>query len=427
MVTGPLAEVDGGRRHHLVRRTHPGTRRWRRRDGGAVTDHRRTTIHDRTVSLYARPDDKHPIEVRCADRHAARRAAERIERTRDSKRLEPDTPLYAAFAAWAWWGTGHLDPTDSWPKYRSRMRTILTLTGGTTMAAADRDWYGRLHQECVNRGWTESQLKSLATVISAFATWCVDTPGRWSGPRPSGGSHSQLHRHYRALARTQHGSATTKIRPEHCPNISDADAFGAVLGEHAANRWGPEYACWSHAPRLQIVTGCRLMELPVLRADSFELGAAGDASVHVSAQYKDGRHAPGAPGAGPTKNKGERDARIWTSQAQWVRSRCEEAAERPGGLLVPLPPELATGTRQLQSLLSRAIEAHEYRWTSHDHRKAYISWNLATRDEGGYGYSPARIRHWVGHSTTELIERCYWVPTPGANDDNHQPGERPRR
>lgn len=56
-------------------------------------------------------------------------------------------------------------------------------------------------------------------------------------------------------------------------------------------------------------------------------------------------------------------------------------------------------------LLNQTIDDHGYRWTSHAHRRAYISWNLATRDEGGYGCSPARVAQWVGHSDIQQITR----------------------
>lgn len=382
------------------------------------------TVHGTSVCLYARPTDTTMFELACVDQAAARVAADRIAVARAAKQFDPTTPLYAVMLSWAWWGTGHLDPQDSWPKYRGTMGKILRLTGGVGLGAADRDWYSRVHEKCIKDGWTVSNLESLATVFSSFATWCVGSRDRWDGPRPGGTGLQQIHSAFRAEARTADPD-TPLIRKSHCPNVEQADAFGDVLGEFAVERWGEEYACWRDAPRLHVVTGARLMELPVLRDTSFQLDEPSAASVHIARQYRDGTHAPGFPHTGPTKDKGRRDARIWKSQVPFIEELCERGAARPGGLLLPLPHGLKTATRQLQSLLQQAIEAHGYSWTSHDHRRSYISWNLATRDEGGYGCSPARVAQWVGHSDIQLITRRYWVPTEDSPDTSHNPGERP--
>lgn len=381
------------------------------------------TVHGRSVHLYARPTDTTMFELPCLDQRAARVAADRIAQARTSKRFDASTPLYAAMLAWAWWGTGHLDPTDSWPKYRGTMRKTLLLTGGIELGAADRDWYSRLHQRCIKDGWTVSTLESLATVFGAFATWSTKSRDIWDGDRPGGSGLQQIHRAFRAEARTNADDAPL-IRTHDCPGLADAIAFGHTLGEIAVERWGPDYACWSDAPRIHFATGCRLMALPVLRGASFKLTEPAQASVHIAAQYRDGSHRPGAPRRGPTKDKGVRDARIWASEVEFMRERCDEAAGRAGGLLLPLPPHLKTGTRRLQDLLKTAIDEHGYKWTSHAHRRAYISWNLATRAEGGYGCSAARVALWVGHSDTQLITRTYWVPTSDEPDTWHSPGER---
>lgn len=381
------------------------------------------TVHGTSVHLYARPTDTTMFELKCTDQRAARIAADRIAVARMSKHLDPDTPLYAAMLTWAWWGTGHLDPKDSWPKYRGTMGKIFRLTGGIALGSADRDWYSRLHQAGLKDGWTLSNLESVATVFSAFATWCVGSRDIWDGPRPGGTGLQQIHTAFRAEARST-AADSPLLRTHHCPSLSDAIAFGETLGDIAVDRWGPDYDCWRHAPRLHFGTGTRLMELPVLADTSFDLTTPADASVHVAKQYRDGAHKPGQPGRGPTKDKGIRDARIWASEVDFVRDRCAEAKERPGGLMLPLPPHLETGTRRLQDLLKTAIDEHGYRWTSHAHRRSYISWNLATRDEGGYGCSAARVALWVGHSDTQLITRRYWVPTQDEPDTWHSPGER---
>lgn len=381
------------------------------------------TVHGKSVHLYARPTDTTMFELPCRDQRTARIAANRIAQARMSKRFDANTPLYAAMLAWAWWGTGHLSASDSWPKYRGTMGKILLLTGGIELGAADHDWYSRLHQKCINDGWTLSTLESLATVFGAFATWCTKSRDTWDGPRPGGTGLQQIHRAFRAEARSA-GKDTHLIRTRDCPGLADAIAFGETLGQLAEDRWGPEYACWRHAPRLHFATGCRLMELPVLGAQAFDLTHPAQASVHIAYQYRDGTHRPGSPHRGPTKDKGIRDARIWASEVEFMAERCEDASRRPGGLLLPLPPRLKTGTRQLQDLLKTAIDEHGYRWTSHAHRSAYISWNLATRAEGGYGCSLARVAQWVGHSDTQLLTRRYWVPAGAEPDTFHSPGER---
>src|SRR5690606_37395645 len=50
------------------------------------------------------------------------------------------------------------------------------------MGGADRDWYSRLHQLCVEDGWTVSKLETLATVVGAFAAWCTSSRAVWTVP-----------------------------------------------------------------------------------------------------------------------------------------------------------------------------------------------------------------------------------------------------
>lgn len=233
------------------------------------------TIHGTSVHLYARPSDTTQFELRCKSQEAARTAAERIRIARTTKHFEADTPLYAAMLTWAWWGTGHLDADDSWPKYRGAMAALCELTGGTTLAGADRDWYSRVHEAMVKRGWTESKLKTFATTFGSFATWTTSSTLMWDGPRPGGTHLRPIHTSYRAKARSAAPNPDTpRIRTRDCPGLDDAIAFGDTLGHLAADRWGPDYACWGHAPRIQFVTGARLMELPTLRARSFTASAS---------------------------------------------------------------------------------------------------------------------------------------------------------
>lgn len=78
-------------------------------------------VHGHRICLYARPTGHVLFELRCRDQRAARVTQAQAARTRQSKQLAANTPLYEAMLTWAWWGTGHLDPTDSWPKYRGTM------------------------------------------------------------------------------------------------------------------------------------------------------------------------------------------------------------------------------------------------------------------------------------------------------------------
>jgi len=389
---------------------------------------RQITVHGDEITLYARECDRTTITIRVGP--AARAIAKVIGDARVTRSITGDMPLLVVMLVWAWNGTGTLED-DSWDKYRSNLPRILRTTGATLLRDADHDWYVRFHEALLKPsdldplGATCSILEAIATVIGSCASWVHEQSG-YQGPRLAGsGSLRRVHRKFRGLARAAHGTTASKIRVAHCPSLEEINSFGITLGELAARRWGEEYRCWQHAPLIQFVTGARQMELPVLTVDSFDIDDPRDAWVAINFQYRNGSHRPGEPKRGPTKNKTPRDASLWWWVAEEIAPILAEAETRAGKLLLPIPPHLKTGKRQLQDLYNKAITEHGYAWTSHWHRHAYVSWNLATRAENGYGRSPAVVAGWIGHYDTGLIERRYWVKVATTPDSSHRPGSTP--
>lgn len=383
------------------------------------------TVHGEEITLYARERDSTTITIRVGS--GARSMATLISHARLTRSITTDMPLLVVMLVWAWNGTGTLQD-DSWEKYRSNLPRILRTTGATLLENADHDWYVRFHAALLEPsehdplGATCSTLEAIATVVGSCATWVLENSG-YDGPRIAGeGSLRNVHRRFRSLARAAHKTTSPKIRATHCPSLEEILAFGVTLGELAARRWGEEYRCWQHAPLMQFVTGARLMELPVLTVESFDFDDLRDAWVAIDFQYRDGAHTPGSPNLGPTKNKKPRTASLWWWVSEHLAPILAEAEGRPGKLLLPIPPHLKTGKRRLQDLYNQAIVEHGYQWTSHWHRHAYVSWNLATRAESGYGRSPAAVAEWIGHYDTGLIERRYWVKVATTPDSSHLPG-----
>ncbi len=382
-------------------------------------------VHGTTVTLYLSPRDRHPTEITTKKPALARRIADTIRAVRAEGKLDERSPLYAALALWAWTGTTALSE-DSWGKYRPLVVRAIQEVGSTAPGSADKPWYQRYHALLDETAITHTHLATMETVLGSFASWCVDSHA-YDGPRPTGKGHRGLHLDYRARARARNDDPDTPIELRDCPTWDYAIAFGEILGECAVERWGPEYACWRHAPTVQFLTGCRFAELPVLADTNFKLD---DAKPHVRVdwQYADGVTSPGNPNRKPTKDKRRRKAKLYGGAPTFLAPIVADAAARPGGLLVPVPHTLATATRQLHRLYEAAVERFEKRYgrpgyTSHWFRHAYASYALAPIAQGGYAASDREVADSLGHKRTDLVQERYHKTTESPLDLHHLPGQ----
>lgn len=386
------------------------------------------TVHGNSVTFYLSPRDKAPVQMKAPDSRQARYAAEHISVTRGNQRIGGDTRLYAAIALWAWVGTSDLE-YSSWTSYRPAALRICRESGSSLLGKVDKAWYKRWHEHLDKHEALISHVQMSETVLGSFATWCVES-NSYDGPRPTGSNHRQLHGKYRGLARKRAALHGKKFKLEECPTLTDAIRFGEILGECAVKRWGPEYACWQYAPLIQFSIGCRFGELPVLTADNFELDDPDDAKVWIFVQYRNGATEAGKPNTGLTKDKRTRHARIRHKAAVRLGPVVDEARTRPGQLLLPIPSRLKTGKRQLQDLYQNAQVRYEERYgeeadDSHWYRRAYVSWNRAPVERGGFAATDREVADWIGHHKTDLIQSTYDRIVPDSRPLVHDPGEVP--
>jgi hypothetical protein len=383
------------------------------------------TVHGTTVTLYLSPRDPNTTTITALKPAHARRIADTIRSARASGHVTVDSPLYAGLALWAWTGTTAL-AEDSWGKYRPLVARAIQEVGGTTLGSADKAWYQRYHALLDQAAVTHTHLVTIETMLGSFATWCDDS-NAYVGPRPTGTGHRNLHLDYRGRARARRDEQRPPIELRDCPTWDYALGFGEILAEVAVERWGPEYACWRHAPTVQFLTGCRFAELPVLADTNFKLD---DPKPHVRVlwQYADGATEPGNPNRKPTKDKRKRQAKLYGGAAGFLAPIVADASTRPGGLLLPLPHGLAGGTRALHRLYEAAIERYEERhgktgYTSHWFRHAYASYALAPLAQGGYAASDREVADSLGHKRTDLVQERYHKTTESPLDLHHLPGE----
>lgn len=386
------------------------------------------TVHGNVVSFYMSPRDKAPVEIKAPNNKQARYAAKDIRAARSGQQIDGETRLYAAIALWAWVGTSDLEDS-SWASYRPAALRICQKSGSRLLGKADKAWYKRWHEHLDEQQALISHVQMSETVLGSFATWCVES-NSYDGPRPTGTNHRKLHTKYRELARKRSGLHGKRIKLTACPTLAEALRFGQVLGECAVKRWGPEYACWEHAPLIQFSIGCRFGELPVLTAENFDLDDLDDAKVWIFFQYRNGEREPGQPNTGLTKDKRTRWARIRHKAAVRLTPIVAEARTRPGQLLLPIPPHLKSGKRQLRSLYETAQDVYEERYgveayDSHWYRRAYVSWNRAPVERGGFDATDREVADWIGHYKTDLIQGTYDRIVPEPRHLSHDPGELP--
>lgn len=343
----------------------------------------------------------------------------------------PDTPLWAVMVAWMLHDGPRLDP-GSFPSYASDIRKINDLVGTAPLrACVDTDVYQRLFDQLDATAASESARRAIARTVGAVATWAQGSAW-WPYPTEMFGHHDRRRKIRKSAfdkgrdADTAADRTPTQITHDLCPTFDETVAFCTTLREMAADRWGPGARYLGDLPEVQYLTGGRFAEMLVTAPGDLHLDPTSprcriDSQLNKAIPYVDGGGTRKA-----TKNGKPRDVAIWAWATDELERIVADATQSRRHHLFGAPNgNIRYFARQYQDLYKQAAEAASYEYTSHWHRHAYASYNLATPAEGGYGRSLKAVSLWLGHSKTDLTAARYWhqvQPEQGWSD--HRPGVR---
>ena len=339
--------------------------------------------------------------------------------------ITADTPFWQIAMRWMWAGSTTLKDT-SFPSYRSDiLLRLLPHVGHLPARFCDEDAYQSLFDQLGDAGASESMVRCSARTLGAICTW-VAPESRWPLDRPPFGA-VRLQRKVKeaAFKKARTLEETGPIRICHVPSWDEMIEFCADLRAAAVDRYGSDADYIGDLPLIQYVTSKRWGEALVAKASDFRLG---ECTVATTCQYdKRRRWEAGVvdPPTTITKNGSPRTSVIWEEAVGLLEPIVARAAERPGGYLFPRTNDQLHWDDRLYRLYQDTQRAVGYQYTSHFHRHAYVTWNLATVDEGGYGRSIRKVAEWIGHTRVSETSERYWHPTedePGWS--RHLPGSR---
>lgn len=389
--------------------------------------------HDgRHIWWFPHPTARRRIEWEVSDAPAARWRASIIERiVAGEHEPDEDSPLWTVMVAWMFYDAPRLSP-GSFPSYAGDIKTIDKAIGRTPLSAChDHVVYQQLFTALDQAGASESKRRCVARTLGSICTWAQGT--KWWPHRHDmfghGAARGKIKRSaFRAGAEAdaKAGRTSPPIEAKDCPSVEETLAFCQTLRDVCTDRWGPNAGYLAGYPITQYVTGGRYLEVFAYEPSAFNLASSCPTidirfQVNKYVPYEDGRPSLKLP-----KNGAARRAGIWDWATEELERIVADACQHRRPFLFMAPsPDLSTFTRQFLSAYQVAQEAAEYPYTSHWHRHAYASFNLATPVEGGYGRSLKVVSGWLGHTKTDITASRYWHPQPAEQGwSSHRPGER---
>lgn len=339
-----------------------------------------------------------------------------------------DLQFWQLAVAYLHWGAPKVQ-VGSMKKYWNELqRWVLPAIGSIPLHRCDLDTYQAIFTHLDNHDTSESERRGVARTVGAVASWAAGSSW-WTLPTDPFGLHSARNKvKYAAFAKGASvdiaaGRTVERITTDMCPTLDQTIEFGAVLADVAEDLWGPSARYVGDAPIVQYLTGMRLGELLAAQVDDFDLRSHMP-TVYIPRQYdKTKRCTPVGPITKAPKSKRPRHAALWTSTSELLTDIVGRArAEGRGVLFVPTKAQ-TSWFRRFEVAYGIAAGEAAYPYTSHWHRHAYCSLNLASRDENGFGRSAAAVAAWVGHRDPEVLRIRYWHPLPLEDGwSDHWPG-----
>jgi hypothetical protein len=356
-----------------------------------------------------------------------------------------NSPLWTVMVAWMHHDGPRLD-RNSFPSYVIDIRYINQAIGLTPLKACHDTLQYQALFNALERGEflksddpgsesrspaSESQRRCVARTLATICGWAQETS--WWPHQHEMFGHATSRRKIRRSAFEKGrdadiaaGRVPERIRWDTCPTFEATLIFSRTLTDVAVDRWGKKAAYLGSFPVTQYLTGARYGEGLAHRPTEFTL-AGPEPRIWIPAQIdKNINYVNGCPTLKTPKNGKERTAYIWESMVEVLEPIVADAEEhgRPHLYMSPVP-DLKTFPRQFIEVYALAAEVADYEYTSHWHRHAYASYNLASTAEGGFGRSLKTVAEWLGHAKTDLTDKRYWHPSGLAEGwSSHKPGER---
>lgn len=260
-----------------------------------------------------------------------------------------------------------------------------------------------------------------ARTLNSCLTWAHDN-GRWPSDHAAfGGTDARkavVHRRRRAKsAPTNPHGRDDLVSLEDCPLFEEAAAFGMCLGDAAVERWGEQARPLGRFPEVEYLTGTRVAECFALHTRHFKLRSE---SAHVKWQI-DRSKAWTKPNLADLSRFGPprvlaktglpngHPVQLWEWGIEILAGIVAVADEHYGGwLFAACLPQYARPLDEFERFYREVRNRKDvaYPFTSHWHRHAYASYNLASEMQGGYERSVDDVADWLGDHP-DTIRRTY--------------------
>jgi hypothetical protein len=318
-------------------------------------------------------------------------------------------------------------PDGTLNTYRSDLNAILLPRIGDHWLV---DCDNEAHANLVDSITTEANLIRLRAgerTLGALITW-AHNKRRWPDDRPAfGGREPRAARVKSKVSATPVDVADVKslITLEDCPTFNETAAYGEAVGDAAAQQWGEAARILGELPKVQYLIGGRISATFASHASGWHRALQ---SVHIVFQVNRSRSWPTLTTEldrfkpplilDKAKMPEGRYARVWEWAVPYLDEFYLRAARERGGWAFATLIDSKRPLDRVEKLLRdvRADPTVNYPWTSHWHRHAYASVNMASREDGGHNRSPATVAGWLGDGI-EVVERTYWhgagEPEPG--------------
>lgn len=317
----------------------------------------------------------------------------------------------------------HDTPQGTTNQYRSNWNChVPEAVADISCGDLDVGHWTRIFEEMLSDGATKQTMRAVSRTLGALLTYAEDR--NYFGDRdPFGVSGDRRGKIVARLAKKAPEAADQEqIDTERCPAPATIHRYAQV-----AEQVLPGYGFL--LVLLAFASGLRFTECLGLRIEHIDLATGQIRVVQQLNRYQ------AWPAVAPPKGKKSRTVRIWAAY-QWVLHRLVEQAathtgDHAGWLFPPDRPVKRWADRVNRLLNQDAValfddEAHaqdqgdadpaKWEWTFHWLRHAFASYGLASKDQGGLGFSVTYVQHQLGHEKPSTTTDQYQAPLAGEGD-----------
>lgn len=313
-------------------------------------------------------------------------------------------------------------------QYRSDSNVlILPRLGGHWLVDCDLAAYRTWATKVTKSHGVDRFADAAARTLNACLTW-AHVNDRWPSDHAAFGGFDARKAVVLKRRRSQRTPSKPKQRAslislEDCPMFDVTQEFGWHLAEAAVELWGEQARPLGKLPEVQTLTGTRIAEAFVLHTGEFNLSAA---QAHVTWQTNrdaSWKKQPDLADFDPPRilaKTGLPDGHpvaLWEWGMPILDEVLDHADEHHGGwLFAACIPNSKRPLDRFETLYREVRRRHDvsYPFTSHWHRHAYASYNLAPENRGGFDRSIDEVAEWLGDD-------------PGTVRDTYEHSSRRRR